>query len=866
MPVFLFTDIEGSTGLWEKHPQAMPGVLRRHDAILLEELERHGGRLIDHMGDGIYAVFDGGRPLQCVIEIQKRLGREPWAGIGELRVRLALNGRPPGREGNDYFREGDDYFGPAVNHTARIMGAAWGGQILLTPEVLTLDELPAGATLHNLGAHAFRGLDQPQQIYGLLHPDLPLQTFPPLRSLSARANNLPAPATPFIGREAELAQISQLLATPGCRLLTLVGPGGIGKTRLALAAAGAQLPATPGEGDPFAHGVYFVPLAALTTPDHVVPAVADALHFSFYEGGNSQKQLLDYLAPKKMLLVLDNFEHLLAGNGASASHLLAGILTNAPELRLLVTSRVRLNLQAEWTLPVAGIGYPPETISPAEAENYAAVQLFLQGLRKANPHYGLTDEDRAAIVHICRMLEGLPLGIELASAWTRLLSIPEIAEELAHNLAFLASAAHDAPERHQSLQAVFDSSWKLLAAEEQRAMRQASVFCQGFRREAAAEVAGANLALLAALIDKSFLRRSPAGRYELHETIRHFGAARLAEEPQEEAATRERHSAYYGRFLAQRRDRLRGREQKQTVEEVGPEIENIRTGWQWALGQGQAGLIEQYLEGLYRFYWIRGYFQEGLEAFNAAAAVLAPPAPAGATQEILLGKALARQGSFAYRLGLREMANNLLEKSLAIFQRHDHLQEIAYACCYLGAAAYLQSKHIEAGQRLLESLAIYRQINDRLGLAIVLHHLGLVAYTQENHEEARQWHEESLAIARELGEPFSIAVSLNNLGLVACAQGAYGEAEELHQASLAICREIGDRWGIAKALQDLGQVALTRQAYSQARPRLEESLAIYQEIGVRPRIAATLQLLSQVAEAQGQPAEAARFRAESLAL
>lgn len=861
MPFFVFTDIEGSTRLWEDFPQAMPEVLRRHDRILGEELGRYGGRIIDHMGDGVYAVFEGEcRPLLCLLRIQVRFAQTDWGEIGTLRVRMGLNARTADTAGIDYFKERNDYFGPVVNHTSRLMNAAWGGQILFTAEVLAQDMVPEGAKVVDLGQHILRNLQQPQQIYSLKHPDMLHREFPPLRTLASRPNNLPAPTTSFIGREEELAEIDRLLADPQCRLLTLVGPGGIGKTRLSLAAAARQFEEAKGD-DRFAHGIFFVSLASLTAVEHIAPAIAEALQFSFYEASPPQKQLLDYLHYKRMLLLLDNFEHLVAG-----ADLLAVLLAGAPGLRIVVTSRERLNLQGEWTLAVSGMDYPATDTAALREEvgSYTAVQLFLNSARRFNPNFSADDDEQRVIAQICRLLDGLPLGIELAATWTRILSCREIAAEIRDNLDFLSSTVRDRPERHRSLNAVFDHSWRLLSAEEQAIIKRLSAFCGDFSQQAGMAVAGARLSQFVALVDKSMLRRNSAGRLEIHMTIRQYLVQKLAEDAAEKEAVDVAHSGYFADFVDKQRLRLRGTGQKQALAEMAAEIENIRTGWHTALVLGLEGLIEKYLEGLYNFYWIRGWTQEGADTFKEAVSALADRGGAGERMMILLGKVLARQGAFNYRLGLAERAEGLLQESLTIFQRRNLMGEMGYVLTFLGATAYLQGDNDTAEELLQRSLVYIRAADDEIGLTIANHHLGLVARARGAFDEARHYHRESLALGERLREPFGIAIALNSLGMVAYNQGQFEEARDLHRRSLALRREINDQWGIATTLNSLALVAYSQGKLAQARQFLLESLSLYREVGDRQRTAAVLKDLSAVALALGMEEEAAELRQESL--
>ncbi len=862
MPFFLFTDIEGSTSLWENFPQAMPGVLRRHDQIIKEELAQHGGRIIDHMGDGIYAAFEGDcHPLQCVLQIQIRFAQADWGEIGPLQVRFGLNARTAEKAGIDYFKERNDYFGPAINHTSRLMNVAWGGQILLTAEALAQDTVPPGAKIVDLGQHVLRNLLKPQQIYSLEHPQMLQREFPPPRTLSSRANNIPSPTTRFIGREQELDQLDQLLTDPQCRLLTLIGPGGIGKTRLSLAAAAAQLDQA-GEDNRFANGIFFVQLAPLTAIEHIAPAIAEALQFSFYENSPPIKQLFDYLHHKRMLLILDNFEHLVAG-----SDLLSELLSQSPGLTLLVTSRERLNLNSEWTLPISGMGYPVTDTAALRdnIESYTAVQLFLNGIQRLNPTFRVTDADRPAIAQICRLLDGLPLGIELAATWTRLLSCQEIAREISDSLDFLSSNLRDRPERHHSLQAVFDHSWQLLTLEEQTIFKKLSVFCSRFNQLAAQTIANASLTQILGLMDKSLLKQSGTGQFEVHSTLRQYLVDRLAKDPAEQKSVEIAYSNYFADFVLQQRDRLRGPAQKSALFKVAGEIENIRVGWQLALSYRLNSVIEKYLDSLYHFFWIRGWPQEGAATFRDAVTALTDGiGQADRQTAVLLGRIMARQGAFNYRLGLPEKAGRLLQESLNIFQTHSITAEMGYVFTFLGATAYLQGDNKAAEQLLQQGLGYAQTTRNQLGTTIAYHHLGLVAQARQDYSSAEQYHQNSLDLAQTLGEPFGIAVALNNLGMVAFHQGQFEQARDLQRRSLVLRREINDQWGIATTLSSLALVAHSQGKFEQARQFLLECLSLYREVGDKKRTAVTLQDLSVVAAALNQPKEAARLRQESL--
>jgi predicted ATPase len=615
-------------------------------------------------------------------------------------------------------------------------------------------------------------------------------------------------------------------------LLTLVGPGGIGKTRLALQAA-QNLVEAPIASMAFPDGIYFVPLASISEPDFLVSAIAEALHFSFYSNVEPKQQLLDYLREKSMLLVLDNFEQLLtppaASPGESLSEvgkiegttLLTEILATAPAVKILVTSREALNLQEEWFHPVAGMAYPPaeglEVAETAEAlETYSAVQLFSQCARRVRPGFSLATEKKG-VVWICRLVEGMPLGIELAAAWLKILSCDQIARQIEHDLDFLATSFRNVPVRHRSMRAVFEHSWDMLSEAEQAVLRRLSVFQGGFQPAAAAQVAGASLPGLAALVEKSLVQLSSTGRYQLHELLRQFAEEKLRTVLREQEQAQERHSQYYLAFLQRQESKLKGAQQQEALAEIGQEIENIRTGWNWAVEQSQIERLDQALSSLYEFYWIRSWFQEGQETFRRAADSLA-----GAKSEsreerepglekrsrIVLGKLLARQGAFCYVLRLYDLAKECLQESLAMARHLEVPQEIAFSLNFLGNVVAWQGDNIGAQPLLQESLALCREIGYLMGAISSLQGLGMVTQYLGRYREAKQWHQESLIISREIGYKDGIAHALDELGTTAWFSGEYQESKQYYQESLSIFKEVGDRYGIAMALGGLALVAL----------------------------------------------------------
>ncbi|MBC8076015.1 MAG: tetratricopeptide repeat protein, partial [Chloroflexales bacterium] len=609
---------------------------------------------------------------------------------------------------------------------------------------------------------------------------------------------LPVQPTPFIGRERELADIAACLGDPDCRLLTLVGPGGSGKTRLALEAAAAQR-------EHFGQGVYFVSLASVAAADMLRATLASEIGVAFYDrqegAAEVTAQLLTALHNRRALLVLDNFEHLVGEAG-----LLADILAYAPQVKLLVTSRERLNLGHEWALPVEGLALP--AADDALFARSDAALLFEQSARRARAEYRLSAEDAPAVAQICRLVDGMPLGIELAAAWMRALTPPEIAHEIARSLDFLATSRRDAPERHHSLRAVFNHSWALLNDAERAVLRSLAVFRGGFRREAVEPIvlglsserealqtaaladlrpSGAHFSMLrslAALVDKSLLRYAPGGRYELHELIRQYADEQLAQLPGEQAAARARHSAYYITFIAQHERALRDGAPRNVFDEMAEEIENVRAAWGWAATRGDAVALKRALEGLFLFYDLRGWFREGAEDFAAAAQQIE-----GGGDASLLGRLLARQGSFAVAMGNIERAELLLGRSLGLLQAQGEHQEIAVALHGLGLAATKRGDLV-TGKRLLgEGMTTFELCGNQSGVARSLDRLATVAYKSGDADEALRLYGESLALRRALGVPFGIAAALDNMGFILRKRGQYQRAREHYLEALRLASD-----------------------------------------------------------------------------
>ena len=666
-------------------------------------------------------------------------------------------------------------------------------------------------------------------------------------------HNLPLSPTPFVGREEDLAELAELLANPDCRLLTIFGPGGIGKTRLALRAAEEQVGA-------FADGCAFVPLASISSTAQFVPAIADALGIPPQSSQDPKEQIFSFLREKAALLVLDNMEHIL-----DEAALLSAIVRRAPDVVLMVTSRERLKLQEEWVYEVHGLTYPGDG-TENEDGRYSAIDLFRQRARQRNQRLQFSEVEMAQAVRICRLVEGMPLPIELAAAWATVRPCEEIAREIEQNLDILTARLRNVPERHRSIRAAFEHSWRLLTETEKDLLARLSVFRGGFRREAATAVAGASLTTLSALLDKSLIRRVPANRYDMHELLRQYATEKLRVNRQEYERTLVAHARYFAGFLAQQEPLLHGARQKEALAAIALEVENARQAWTVAVSSGWTDEIEQSLESLYRFMEIRCRFQEGVDLF----AHVIDEWGKHPGQAAILGRMLSRQGALYYHLGRYPQARACLRRSLVIsLALSEHLERPTEQCfCLVNLARVARSlgRYEEARQLAHRSLAVSSQHNDHWGIASSLFLLGAVEYRRGNVDQAEQLLEESLATARESGNPRLNLSPLNMLGDIACHRGKYSRGQAIFEECLALSREIGDPYSVAIHLNNLGTVFHVLERYAEARRSYEESLDICRKIGDRAGQAIALSNLGEVAYALLAHSEAEQFCQEGLAI
>jgi predicted ATPase/DNA-binding NarL/FixJ family response regulator/DNA-binding XRE family transcriptional regulator len=669
------------------------------------------------------------------------------------------------------------------------------------------------------------------------------------RRLQPRA--LPLAPNHLIGREAEYAELAQALADPARRLITLRGPGGVGKTRLALAVACERVSQA-------ADAVAWVALAAITGPEQLAAAIADALGEALRGAAPPTEQLLTLLHGRTLLLVLDNMEHLL-----DAAPLLGRILAETAAVRLLVTSRERLRLGGEWVIDLVGLALTGD----GQAEG-AASQLFVARARQVTHTFAPSHADHAAIERICRLVDGLPLAIELAAAWIGTLAPAEIADEITRSLDVLARSERDSPARHASLRAVFDHSWQLLRPEEQRAFARLAVFPGSFTREAAAAVADATLAMLGRLIDASLLHRtddsSGGSRYELHALLRQYARARLDDEPDAVNATYTRHCAYYARRLADLRDDLLSTAMHHAATEAAAELENVRLAWGWAVQQCDQRALAQMGQSLQVLCEVRGLFAESVALFEAAVRALRRVLEAEATtgqpldpeRTLTLGQLLSLSGIRLARVGRFAEAREQLLEGFALQEQREDLLVATGTLTWLGYLAYVLGAYDEAREWLTRSIALARAHGSSFFEGASQTFLALVAQAQGKADEARAVGQAGVDTRRRSGHPRGLAMGLWALSCIELAQGAIDAADAAAQEALQTATRVDDRWVRGQVLTQLAALALARDEPAAAEALAQESSAIAAALGDPWSHSRSLLVSGWLALAQGRATDA----------
>ncbi len=724
---------------------------------------------------------------------------------------------------------GHTYIGPTVEHVQCIAESGWPGQILLSKDFLSVQPLPPDAEAEDLRWHRLRDLTPAEQISQLVHPQLEKKTFPPLRTLSSIPHNLPSQSRYFIGRRKERRELGARLRASSDRIITLKGPGGIGKTRLALQVAAETALHFP-------DGVYFVPLASLDAPEQLLSRMIDALDIEVNGRRKPEDVLLARLRRKRMLLVLDTFEHILP-----ASPLLTKLLDVAPELRLLITSREALRLSEELVYPVRGLQCPPNhgdssaprASDPTPPHAYDGVQLFVQAARRVSPLFTLSKKNSASVIDLCHRLAGMPLGIELAASAIYVFSAQELADRIAHDMGALTTHRRDIQPRHRSLRVVFEHSWRLLSAEEQEILTRLTVFHSGFREEAALAVVDASPAILASLQEKSLLSKSTDGRFSMLQPVHHFAAGKLSLESESWRLLKDRHAAYYTDLVAEYTPYLWTERQHAMMRELSPELKNIREAWRWAVRQGQVSAVENSLEFMYRFYQVRGYLKEGEDLFRSARETLECEVSERTTPEVrgALAKLLECEAMFTFSLSKLEAAREKLNESLVVFKELNLRHYEGFALMGLGRIAYEYGQLDTAKTHFKQGHLILEAVGDRSSAARAVYQLGNVHYASGRYQEALSYYRKSMDMHEVLGDHLGIADCLYSIGRVESILGYFTEAKDTLKQSKDIYRDLGEKSGLSAVEIELGIIVIVEGHFQEGRTHFEEALALCQPLG-----------------------------------
>ena len=805
---FLFTDIEGSTRLWQQHPESMRTALARHDALLGSIIESHAGVVVKSRGEGdsIFAVFvRASDAVAATCAIQQALLHEPWPADISIRVRMALH------TGESELRD-DDYYGATVNRCARLRAIAHGGQVVLSEAAAQLaqDAMPAGVSLLDMGSHRLKDLQRPEHVFQLVHPDLPAD-FPALNSLDAHPHNLPVQLTSFIGREGEIDEVNGLLTT--ARLVTLAGAGGSGKTRLAQEIGVSLIEDYPG-------GVWFIGLATLSDPKMLRPHVADTLNVG-------EDALYGFLQGKSILLILDNCEHLLAGAASLVQWLLS-----CPGVTVIATSREALNLAGERTFQVPPLPIPDGKADQGIMAGCASVQLFLERAQAANPAFELTASNAASVGQIVRRLDGIPLAIELAASRVKLLQPAAIASRLDESFKFLKGGPVDALPHHQTLERAIDWSYDMLDSEQQTLFCQLSVFRGGFTLDAAAAVSGAEdeyeaLESLGQLVDKSLVRTMPAGeenRYSLLEPLRQYAAARITAD--EAAETGGRHARYFQDLAEQAAPELRGPRQLEWLARLETEHDNLRVAMGWGLEAGDADLAQRTAAALAWFWIVRRHVTEAGEWFDRVLAADggSSKAHASALVQSAFIRSVVRQDDL-------EGCLSRIREAHAQFVELGDEQGVATAQTYNAVMLWYQ-RDLEASSRgFAEVQAVHRASGFEWGDGFCNFFLGSVAWFSGDTTRAREHYARALEIFQRVGDLALIAWTLLRGANISLESNDLGRAAALYDECLPMMVDLGDRHGVGAVLLGLGMAAHFRGEPAEAQRILVEAQTHLREGG-----------------------------------
>jgi DNA-binding SARP family transcriptional activator/predicted ATPase len=816
-PVFLIADIENARQYWANIDAEKESILSLYIDVYRDTARRFGGRILQKSDQSITLLFENEQPLHCAVTIHLKTRKVDWGKFGPPNIRMVLYSTiVEGEKSNN--------FALLTRNASALLAVSFGGQILFTDQTFPLLDLPSGSQVKDLGFLYIKEIEDTLHVYELIHPNLPYTDHPQLHSRSQQLVNFPILSPPFIGREAELKKLTQLISVPETRILTLVGPGGVGKTRLAV-----QLATQVAEN--FPDRVYFINLASLQDPEFIIILLAEVLKFSFYGSNNHAEQLGKYLHRMKALLVFDNFEHL-RNEGAL---LLASLIRQTHFLKILITTRERSNMIAETTMEVRGMAVP-ETTTDENAESYSSVKLFLHNAYNVYPGFSYL-ENREAIITICQLVNGIPLGILLASTWVKVFHCHEIATEIQKNIYFLSTSAPDLDPRHRSLVAVFDNSWRLLSPEEQNLLKKLSIFRTGFSVEAANEICNASPFLLAVLSDKSLLSRQQDGRYEMLSTFNQYASAKLATSKLEFEATKVSYCNYYVNYCNQKHKELNSSQQINALADMNSELENIRIAWNLLVDSENWNQIMMMKEFLLAYHVMIGNPFQGRELFRSAFLKLKKLN----NPDLELIQAVMQQLTHWMMIKTGFIAEGLqgLTESMEVFRSHNSLWDVAMTLMFLADVnltigdAHMAKKHVEEALVILHGNFITKSPYTTAISANCQSLLGSIYMELGDVTQARLNMDLSLAIHNQLGTYYGTIHPLRGLGKLAFYQGEFLQAGDRFLQALEIAVKINDRRGMAFLHNNLSAVFEALVNISESYNHLYVALKLSRETGDR---------------------------------
>lgn len=857
---FLFTDIEGSTKLWEGHPEAMKAALAKHDSILRESIESNHGHVIKTTGDGVHAVFTTAiDAINSAIASQHNL--QSQISDPPLKSRMGLH------TGEAELRDGD-YYGQSLNRAARIMSIGHGGQILLssiTAEVAR-EHLPADITLIDLGEHHLKGLVQPEQIYQIIAPDLQKE-FSSLMSIGTTTNNLPTQLTSFIGRERELREAKDKLFS--ARLLTLIGPGGTGKTRLSLQLGAGVLP-------DFNDGVWLVELAPLADPALILQTVASVLNVRAQMGVQLKDIVVDYLRAKNLLLIFDNCEHLVEASAGLADE----FLHHAPNIKIIASSREALGIGGETVYRVPSLALPSAQGGILAAGDggastmmrFESIQLFVERARAANPKFDLTEKNASSVAQICRRLDGIPLALELAAARVTVFPAEQIASRLDDRFKLLTGGSRTALPRQQTLRALIDWSYDMLSEDERALLRRLSVFAGGWVFEAAESICSDLdvLNLLTQLVNKSLVTMDDEGdepRYRLLETVRQYARDKLMESGEAEQM-RNRHLDYFIQLTETAEQELVGFTALNWVNRLEAEYDNLRAAFEWGLDNNVLAVLKM-AHSLQYFWYRRGYETEGrkwveeaLERLQSLPAVEGDPSTSSGARERMMVAAKAWQAMSFLASSQGDFTSSIAasRKCEELARQTGDKRLLATVLAFSASSKMMSGDPAYANEVMDEVLSIAREAEDSFALALSYGMVGLhMLLSTGNTSQGNEYIEKGLALLQDTPHHFWQTMLLFGLGMAARFQGRFDEARERFTPLLTVFRDMGDQHRTNMIHSECAHMERLEGHHDKAESMYRETILEWKRLGHRAAVANQLECFAFIAKVHEQPERAIKL-------